>query len=325
MIWNLHGWNGYYNWTGIAGEGVWLEVDSVVEGLDIEVGVDTDGPIHIVSPLSPMLGDTTSTQSLLLSPIIAPLNISQPTYPNYRIASPYPVNATIPTDMHPMRVVIVPTSESPDTSSNTQVSLGNSMCAVKRAENRTGSLAANRDEVEKTHTSVLQRPEGWRWGFVTEQLQAEVNYTAWVVQDNTGDASADMLQRGSLSQRIMFRTKEDGFPCPLAHSLALCPSIAYAAALDPSASANSVTTSLPDSVTEILVSSLNAFSTSLLAQACGRDLFSPVWTLHFPHLGLERQEHNQKKPGYTVCRTHLYAGVLVHTALAVSRQLSEGR
>jgi hypothetical protein len=43
MIWNLSGWNGYYNWTGSGGEGVWLEVDRVVEGLDVEIGMDTDG------------------------------------------------------------------------------------------------------------------------------------------------------------------------------------------------------------------------------------------------------------------------------------------
>ncbi|KAJ9098063.1 hypothetical protein QFC19_006498 [Naganishia cerealis] len=189
MIWNLQTWKGYGNWTGIGVEGVWLEVDSMVKGLDMEIGVDTDGPIHTISPLLPMFGDTTATQSLILSPILASTNISQPTYPNYRISSPYPINATVPSNLTTMRVVIVPTSESPDTASDANLSLGNSMCAVMRAEHRTGSLAdnsASNTDGDKTKLSLEQRPEGWRWGFVTGTLSAETNYTAWTIEEGTG-------------------------------------------------------------------------------------------------------------------------------------------
>jgi calcium channel MID1 len=64
------------------------------------------------------------------------------------------------------------------------------------------------------------------------------------------------------------------FPCPLAYQLDLCPSIAYAAAINTN-SDNPVTT-LPDALHDTLVASLNAFSTSVSSTACGRDLYSPV-------------------------------------------------
>jgi calcium channel MID1 len=62
--------------------------------------------------------------------------------------------------------------------------------------------------------------------------------------------------------------------------LALCPSIAYAAALDPDGidDPTYAVTLLPDATTRTLEQSLNGFSASLMAQACGRDLYSPVWT-----------------------------------------------
>jgi calcium channel MID1 len=64
---------------------------------------------------------------------------------------------------------------------------------------------------------------------------------------------------------------------------AICPGTAYAAPL----TANTILTpgsqpypvsTIPDEITAILVSSLQAFSTSLLSSACGRDVFSHVST-----------------------------------------------
>lgn len=153
-----------------------------------------------------MLGDTTATQSLILSPVLAQLNITQPTYPDYRISSPYPLNVTIPANMTPMRVIIIPTSDTPDMDNETTSSLGNSQCAVLRAELRTGSIARDIDngkdgQIARTTGMLQQRPEGWRWAFVTGYLRAEMNYTAWVVEE-TG------RERGKVWQPVMMRTKE---------------------------------------------------------------------------------------------------------------------
>jgi calcium channel MID1 len=69
------------------------------------------------------------------------------------------------------------------------------------------------------------------------------------------------------------------FPCPLVHGVDLCPSITYAAAVDPTSDRpyDPIST-ISERLQETLQSSLNAFSTSLLSSACGRDLFSPVST-----------------------------------------------
>jgi hypothetical protein len=148
-----------------------------------------------------MLGDTTATQSLILSPIIAKLNLKQPTYPDYRISSPYPLNDSLPTNVTSMRVIVIPTTESPDAEHESTGSLGNSQCAVLRAEQRTGSIARNTEEIERTEGTLQQRPEGWRWAFLTGGLEPLVNYTAWVVEETGG-------HRGTMWQPVMMRTKE---------------------------------------------------------------------------------------------------------------------
>lgn len=69
------------------------------------------------------------------------------------------------------------------------------------------------------------------------------------------------------------------FPCPLAWNIPICPNIAYAAALDPFPGSTSQSiNSLPSGLQETIQTSLNAFSTSLLTTACGRDLYSPIST-----------------------------------------------
>jgi calcium channel MID1 len=71
----------------------------------------------------------------------------------------------------------------------------------------------------------------------------------------------------------------DTFPCPLVHGLDLCPSIAYAAALNTTTPKPLGPVSiLEPHLRRTLEASLDAFSTSLLSSACGRDLFSPVST-----------------------------------------------
>ena len=68
------------------------------------------------------------------------------------------------------------------------------------------------------------------------------------------------------------------FPCQLVLPNALCPSLAYAAPL-PLNTTNSINypiTSLPTNITSLITASLQAFTTSLLTTACGRDLYSHV-------------------------------------------------
>lgn len=43
FIWRLNLWRGFGNWTGGGSEGVWLEIDSMLEGMDLEIGVDDTG------------------------------------------------------------------------------------------------------------------------------------------------------------------------------------------------------------------------------------------------------------------------------------------
>jgi calcium channel MID1 len=69
----------------------------------------------------------------------------------------------------------------------------------------------------------------------------------------------------------------ESFPCPLVHSLDICPGVTYAAPLIGPDDGSPLTT-LPDEYTDLLVSNLQAFSSSLLSSACGRDLYSHVST-----------------------------------------------
>lgn len=68
------------------------------------------------------------------------------------------------------------------------------------------------------------------------------------------------------------------FSCPLVHSLPYCPSVSFAAPLPAPAFPNVAhdSTTLPNSLTDPLLSYLTNFTTSLLTFACGRDLYSPL-------------------------------------------------
>lgn len=66
-----------------------------------------------------------------------------------------------------------------------------------------------------------------------------------------------------------------GFACPLILPTSFCPSIAYAAPVP--ANATNPThplSALPENITSLLTSNLDAISTSLLSTACGRDRYS---------------------------------------------------
>lgn len=49
FIWELHLWEGFGNWTGVGTEGLWLVVDSLRRGMDIEIGMDDTGALIIFS------------------------------------------------------------------------------------------------------------------------------------------------------------------------------------------------------------------------------------------------------------------------------------
>lgn len=71
------------------------------------------------------------------------------------------------------------------------------------------------------------------------------------------------------------------FSCPLLLPTAECPGISYAAPLSlpsPTSGNGAIITSLPNTTLEILENNLASFRTSLLSQACGRDVYSHVST-----------------------------------------------
>nr|XP_031862828.1 uncharacterized protein CI109_001840 [Kwoniella shandongensis]KAA5529900.1 hypothetical protein CI109_001840 [Kwoniella shandongensis] len=295
--WSVSWDKGFGNWTwagqedvevdiliglGLATDGVTMSPLDVTGGVTIQLGASTRSPVNTLSPSMPLLGDTLSTQALIFSPLLYSSPQSQPSYPNYTLPSPqmvFPpfsspqttINSSLSTNL---TLVVIPTTSSP-----TNDGLDNSLCAVMRAQNSTGQVASEDNmifETSEMRWTSVGGEEGFRKYWVVGGLVPEGNYTAWV-RDNTG----------VLSQPIWFTTKEESFPCQLVLPTALCPSVAYAAPLpvnstdvtSPGGATISNTSpiqSLPDDLTNLITSNLEAFSTSLLTQACGRDLYSHV-------------------------------------------------
>lgn len=56
----------------------------------------------------------------------------------------------------------------------------------------------------------------------------------------------------------------------------ICPSVGYAAAIEPNSTALAPLFQLPETLSANITSSLAAFSVSILGQACGRDFYSHV-------------------------------------------------
>ncbi len=158
--------------------------------------VPATAPIHTIYRSQPLLGDTTSSQSLIFSPSLAPYNITPPTYPNYTLASPYPLQGGQPHLGVPQTIAFVPTASSP-----ILLQLSNSMCAMLRAVDATKS---NKDGEGTTLSleTVVQRLDGWRRSWMTSGLQSGENYTAWVTEVGGGNG------RGSMWGPIMLATKQ---------------------------------------------------------------------------------------------------------------------
>lgn len=158
--------------------------------------ITLSAPLSSVLSSSLLLGDTTSSQVLLFSPLLLPAPQSQPTYPNYtfppvRLDPPALPEFSLPT----YNLIMIPTSSSP-----TSEGLDQSHCAIQRANVSTGGLAQGTRNMVVNATiewSAIGGIEGFRTYWVLGGLLPGTNYTAWYTDgDNT------------LSQPIWFRTKQ---------------------------------------------------------------------------------------------------------------------
>lgn len=142
-----------------------------------------------------LLGDTTSTQSLLFSPLLLPAPQSQPSYPNYTLP---PAELRIPPlpefGFPQLDLLIIPTGSSP-----TQAGLDNSLCAALNANVSTGALGQRNIVVNATTEWMsVGDEEGFRTYWVIGGLLPSSNYTAWFFEPSTR----------TLSQPIWFTTKQ---------------------------------------------------------------------------------------------------------------------
>lgn len=142
-----------------------------------------------------LLGDTTSTQSLLFSPLLLPAPQSQPTYPNYTLP---PAELRIPPlpelSVPQLDLLIISTGSSP-----TQAGLDNSLCAALNANMSTGALGQRNIVVNATTEWMsVGDEEGFRTYWVIGGLLPSLNYTAWFFEPSTR----------TLSQPIWFNTKQ---------------------------------------------------------------------------------------------------------------------
>lgn len=93
-----------------------------------------------------------------------------------------------------LSIVVTPTASSP-----TVDGLDDSLCAVLNANTSTGFLADPGRMLVNSTTQWMSiaGEEGFRTMWVVGDLQAQTNYTAWLVDD-----------QGGMSQPIWFTTKE---------------------------------------------------------------------------------------------------------------------
>ena len=144
----------------------------------------------MLSPATPLLGDTTTDSVLILSPLLYPSPHYQPTYPNYTLP---PAILSLPTYQtssanvsslsSDFTLVLVPTEPSP-----TLDGLDNSLCAVQAAAASTGQVADPSHMVVNATTSWMSvgGEEGFRTYWVVGDLLANTNYTAWLLDEYGG-------------------------------------------------------------------------------------------------------------------------------------------
>jgi hypothetical protein len=152
------------------------------------------------------LGDTTSTQSLLFSPLLLTSPQPQPSYPNYTL----PPAVMTPPSAPELRfsnldLLIIPTGSSP-----TGSGLDNSHCAALNTNITTGALGStNRVVNATTEWMTVGDEEGYRSYWVTGGLMPSSNYTAYYYDSTTRTSS----------QPIWFMTKQCTSPSPIHNPL----------------------------------------------------------------------------------------------------------
>jgi calcium channel MID1 len=134
-----------------------------------------------------LLGDTTATSALILSPLLLAVPHHQPSYPAYILP---PLDLPQYNKTSSSSLVIVPTASSP-----TNDGLDNSLCAVIATNASTGGVAQNQLVHGTQWMSVGE--EGFRAMWAVGDLLASTNYTAWVLDES-----------GGLSSPIWFKTKD---------------------------------------------------------------------------------------------------------------------
>ncbi|KIR74150.1 calcium channel [Cryptococcus deuterogattii CA1014] len=181
-----------------------------------------------------------------------------------------PLNSSLSSNL---TLIVIPTNSSP-----TSTGLDNSICAINAASANNSVSSVNNTILKSVQPEwmTVGDDQGFRGYWVLGGLTEQRNYTAWVSDD-----------KGVLSQPAWFMTKSADFPCQLVMPNDVCPNLGYSAPLDANSTAvtspSGVTISstapiqtLPDELLEPIIQNLEAFSTSLLSNACGRDLFSHV-------------------------------------------------
>lgn len=133
--------------------------------------------MHNVTDALPLLGDTTSNQVLLFSPVLA--NISEtphPTYPNYTLP---PADPTLPSSdpslLDGLSLFIAPTS------AWNKTSLPSTACAIRDSQ-----IGMSLNAKPNNDSGLwLKDDDGWRFQWLVNGLSSQTNYTAYVVQNNT--------------------------------------------------------------------------------------------------------------------------------------------
>jgi calcium channel MID1 len=209
---------------------------------------------HAEHPLKPVLGDTTSTVAIVLSPPFAQAVSAQMTYPNYTLSTTVPASE-IPRDIPKSSVIVF------DQGFDYRA-LSRSSCALRERF---------RDQIQTfnvTTSSVLRnRLEGWISEFVIQNLTPATNYTVFLTQGP------------KVSGPLRLLTKTATFPCTMAHDIPYCPGVSYSIPLlDPLNTTLLNSSQIPSAVVESVTTSLENFKQTLSTFPCGRDTYSPLKT-----------------------------------------------
>ena len=200
-----------------------------------------------------------------------------PTYPNYTLLPANVSTMASPPTPPSQTLLVFQTSNI----SSSILEFNRSACGITHVPGNVVSFGN-----PLTTTTVLRDTNGWRTQWVLEGLTPSTNYTVFIVE-NTTVISGPLYFLTKSGQSLFFKSPDylfisisASFPCPLAHSIPFCPAVAYAVPIPlPDGSRTSlVLDSLSSNITDPILSSMSNFTQSLLAFACGRDIYSPLQT-----------------------------------------------